>query len=114
MSAHALRFGADFESFVRSMCYAIDSRRFFYRITLKNFVHPLDIFFFKTLEIGKCLQRQQNALVLNASPIFRRKFCWIVTSSAWARVITRMTDVAFRYLALKKNIFTRIFALKNR
>ena len=50
---YALARKTSFESFARSMCYAIDSSRFFLaafsyrktsRITLKNFVHPLDIF----------------------------------------------------------------------
>ena len=111
---YALARKTSFESFARSMCYAIDSSRFFLVAFFlqNNFQNNFQklctppryfqnlIFFLKTLEIGKCLQRQQNALVLNASPIFRRKFRWILTSSAWARVIGRITDVAFRYLAL--------------
>ena len=32
------------------------------------------IFSLKTLEIGKCPQRQQNATVLNPSPYFLEKF----------------------------------------
>ena len=84
---YALAQKTSFESFARSMCYAIDSSRFFLAAFFlqNNFQNNFQIlctspryfqnliFFLKTLEIGKCLQRQQNALVLNASPIFRRK-----------------------------------------
>ena len=80
---YALARKTSFESFARSMCYAIDSSHFFpccffLQNDLKKLFTPPRyfqnlIFFLKTLEIGKCLQRQQNALVLNASSIFRRK-----------------------------------------
>ena len=86
---HALARKTNFESFARSIFYAIDSRRFFlaaFFFLQNNFQNNFQklctppryfqdlIFFLKTLEIGKCLQGQQNALVLNANPIFRRKF----------------------------------------
>ena len=87
---YALARKTNFESFARSIFYAIDSRRFFFAAFFfflqNNFQNNFQklctppryfqnlIVFLKTLEIGKYLQRQQNALVLNDSPIFRRKF----------------------------------------
>ena len=47
-------------------------------------------FLLYTLEIGKGLQRQQDASVLNASPFFSSNFADFSTSYTWARVIDRL------------------------
>ena len=47
------------------------------KLSIPNYFQKF-IFSLKTLEIGKCLQLQQNVLVLNASPFFTCKFCWIL------------------------------------
>ena len=62
-------------------------------------------FSLKTLEIGKCPQRQQDASLLNARVFFLRKFCWI-SNLLWLspRYLPHTCDVAFRYSALSSLI----------
>ena len=56
--------------------------RFSFTETFKKSLHPL--------EIGKGLQRQQDASVLNASPFFSSNFADFSTSYTWAHVIDRL------------------------
>ena len=72
----------------------------------------------KTLEIGKCLQLRQNALVLNTSwrpllkgqapdtnPIFLPKFCWIFNLEGLSpRYWPHSCDTAFPYSALSVRV----------
>ena len=93
---------------------------FFYIISSKNFVNPLNIFkhwiFFslKTLEIVKCLQRQQNASVLNSSPFsFFREVRWILNRVRLSpRYWLHTWDVAFRYSTLPTLFIFIFFAFK--